>query len=304
MIENIEKLTSDKVIWSIDQLGEWFLCSAYLVNWLSSKYVVRRAKNNMSWYEYPNDIFRSFSISHIMFCNTYHINPVKSYWVFEFEWEIYHVMDFVNWDIKQLNEYSTDDIINTSTKIAQIHSIKYTWNNKKEIYARSLREAFSNHETILSLYEQSIWLENSNLIKTLKKSFDEYLYLTQLNKERSCVSLHWDFWYNNIIFNKDKVCLIDFSRIPYWEAWIDIWHFLANLQIEYVITWNEVFKNHYNLFLENYIKVSGDKNIAKYIKLSKLLVLWICLSPKIQWFLNWNEEQIDQLIISFDWSFS
>jgi thiamine kinase-like enzyme len=78
---------------------------------------------------------------------------------------------------------------------------------------------FSNHETILSLYESESHQPSPHLKKILLQSFEIYMDLIEKDGTRPCVPLHGDFWHNNILLDDDHtVSLIDFSRIPYGEA--------------------------------------------------------------------------------------
>jgi thiamine kinase-like enzyme len=85
------------------------------------------------------------------------------------------------------------------------------------MYRRSLREVVTNYETILSLYEQSIGEQPSHIVTLVKQAFGLYMDIIDTHSDRPCVSLHGDFWHNNIIFDDKDPYFIDFSRIPYGE---------------------------------------------------------------------------------------
>lgn len=294
MNDMLWNLVNDHIV-DITILSDWYLSCAYLAHGLWSNYVIRKAKPHTPWYEYPWDIDRSYLISHEMFGHAYDINQVRSYGIYRYEDETYHVQQYISWDIKQLAEYCEEDIIQVATKLAKLHSIDHVDSTSWLLYRRSLREVVVNHETILSLYEQSHWA-NVQLSTIVHNSFETYMSMSYLPVTRRCVMLHGDFWHNNIIFNTWVPYFIDFSRIPYGEAGIDVGHFLANLEIEYVLTGDEKYQQYYSLFLQHYISITEDVDIEKYCVLSKHFVIWVCISDKIQHFLQREQDTIDKVI--------
>lgn len=291
----ISNLTKDNIIDDLNILNEWYLSSAFVITWEKWKYVIRKCKNNVPGYEYVGDIYRSYMISHAMYINAFDINNIQSYGVFEYEWDVYHIQDFIEWNIKKLSDYNEDDIINISNKIALLHNKYYNWANIYWVYKRSLREVVTNYETILSLYEQSIGKNNiyiSDIINLLWKQYRTYV---DNNVVRPCVMLHGDFWHSNIIFKENIPYFIDFSRIPYWEPWIDIWNFLANFLIEYVLTGEEKYQRYYHIFLQSYKDSTNDHDIEKYTILNILFVMWVSLSPKVQEFLQRSDHEQNKI---------
>lgn len=298
MKELIQELVND-IILSIRHLDEWYLSKVSEAVWEKSTYIVRSCKENVPGYEYSGDIARTYAISHEMFVQANSINSVQSYWCFEYEWVIYHVMSKACWVIKPLDQYLEQDIITVSQKLAALHTIKIdpviTWNTS--LYKRSLREVFSNHETILSLYESEAEAPSPYLKKMLMMSFETYLKYVERDSSRGCVPLHGDFWHNNILIGESNaVSLIDFSRIPYWEAWIDVWHFLANLKIQYLLTDDKKYMTFYRIFLDTYIGITKDYEIEKYIQLSLLFVGWLTASNRIWGFMNITVEQKNMIV--------
>jgi hypothetical protein len=90
--------------------------------------------------------------------------------------------------------------------------------------------------------------------------------------------------------------LIDFSRIPYGEAWIDVWHFLANLKIQYIITKDQKYIDFYTKFLETYIGITHDGEIERYIQLSLLFVWWLVVSNRISKFMQLSDDQKSEIV--------
>ncbi len=290
MKESLEKLVNDNVL-KIEALDEWYLSNVFLATGKKAKYILRNCKNNVPWYEYPWDVYRTFLISHNMFQHACEVNDVASYWVFEKENNIYHVMQFVDWSVKDLSKYTKQDVERCATLIAQLHMLPIpNQYQNKEVYLRWLREVVTNHETILSLYESEADESSPYLKKILAASMSTYFSIIQEKNFRKCVWLHWDFWHNNIMFNENhKPTLIDFSRIPFWEAWIDVWHFLINLEIEYLKTWEDKRREYYDVFLETYINITWDHQIVDFLQLNRLFVVWISTSNRISWF-TWIDD--------------
>ncbi len=296
MKESLEKLVKDKIL-KIDTLDEWYLSNVFLATWEKDKYILRNCKKNVPWYEYPWDIYRTFLISHKMFQNAHSVNHVASFWVFEEGDEIYHAMEYVNGSVKDLSNYTEEDIKICACLLAKIHMLPVPEQYQNEgVYLRWLREVITNHETILSLYESEADQSSPYLKKILAASLSAYFSMTQEKTSRACVWLHWDFWHNNIMFEWLEAKLIDFSRIPFGEAWIDVWHFLINLEIEYLKTWEDKWKKYYNIFLETYVSITWDHEIVDFLQLNRLFVVWISTSNRISWFTGIDTQMKESLI--------
>jgi hypothetical protein len=293
-IDAIQKATNDTIdASSLYLLSEGFLCSARVVSWNKKQYLIRVAKYNTPWFEYPWDLYRSYQISHAMFVNAEKYNHIHSYWVIDTEhWPI-HIMDFVQWNLIKLDEYTEIRVRHIAQKLWKIHTNHYQWANKHIVYTRSLRELLTNHETILSLNEQiDDYQQGQEILSMMREVYQKNI---RQHIGRPCVSLHGDFWHNNILFIWNDPFFIDFSRIPYWEPWIDCWWFLANCHIELIRTNNQLYQNIIDWFLDEYIQTTNDDNIVHTLFLSFLGVVYISLHPKIQRFLQRTQKEKDDV---------
>lgn len=279
---------------SIEILSSWFLSAAYKAKSWEMYYVVREIQKGMPWFEYHNEVLKSFSISHDMYDRAYEINKIKSYGVFNIDEKIFHVQDYRSWTVLFTWDLDENLVKKIAEKIAEIHLLwkkKISFFEKKTqqlLYRRSLREILVHHETLFSTYEHR--LESCNNKIYLKNIFmeltKEYLEFMDFWTYERCTILHWDFWAWNIISHENDVSFIDFSRIPYGEPWIDVWTFIANLEMFSLSNKDTDFLRLKKIFLDTYIKITWDKDISKYLNLSRYRVLFLHLSPVLQQFLN------------------
>lgn len=303
MKELVSKYLNKEVL-NVDIIANGYLSSAYKITTADKVYVLRTSKDAVSWYEYEWDVLRTYLISDAMFKRSYEFNWCNSYGVLFIDNAPYHLMDYVEWEILGISEYDDYKIVQVAKKIAILHSWwKETLKNLEteefnRLYKRSIREYLTNHETILSLYDQEPLNDSLNSIKKkiLNLMRTRYLWLIDDFDWSRVTTLHWDFWHSNIIFNGTNPIFIDFSRIPFGEPGIDIGHFIVNLEIEYMLTWNCKYLNWKKLFLDTYIEFSGDSDISSYLLFSVYHISSLILSDKIQWFVCWTDDQKLKLI--------
>ncbi len=295
-------------IFDLEILGHWFLSNTYKASGKNDIYVIREIIPWISGFEYQEDIVKSFGISHKMYKNIEIINKVKSYGVCLTSNKCYHIQSYKSWkllnDIGFLNQ---DNVKKIARKIWYIHNlwkkeIDFDDDYKNILYKKSFRKVITHQETILSIYEKYIlWSDYDKLFfqNLIKKMFDTYFdYLEKADFTRLSY-LHWDFWNGNFIEDKEDVYFIDFSRIPYWEPWIDIWTMVANFEIFALVNDDIRLIDLKNKFLEEYIKVTKDVDIVKYFKLSKMLVLFLHFSPLLQSFLNRSNDTKNKVLKNF-----
>jgi thiamine kinase-like enzyme len=99
----------------------------------------------------------------------------------------------------------------------------------------------------------------------LEKMIRENDRMIQSSTTRNLSYLHGDFWYSNILVDIDNnPFFIDYSRIPYGDAGIDIGWFVGNFTLEYIKTKNRVYLDAARVFIDEYIHVTGDKDILKF----------------------------------------
>lgn len=307
MKQRLSTYLNDDII-DIQFLSEWFLSKAYKVTGKKNIYVVREVVPWMPWFEYEEDIIKSFGISHKMYNNAENLNKIKSYGVLHFDGKVYHIQDFKSWNIlidrKFLNE---QNILKIAKKIWTLHNlwkkeINFDDAYKNILYKKSFRKIITHQETTFSIYEWWIsWITTDTKIlqDLIKKMIDVYFDVLVDSDSSRLTYLHGDFWNGNFIENYDDVYFIDFSRIPYGEPWIDVWTFVANLELWALVENDDTLLRFKKLFLDEYIKVTGDNNIEKYFSLSRLWVLFLHFSPLLQKFLNWSDEIKEKILKDF-----
>lgn len=295
MYNIIADLVKDDII-KITPLADWNFSNGFIVEWKNKKYFVRKFKHDVHGYEYLHDQKWSFENSHFMMNLNW--KGIKSYGVFEYEWFIYHIQDFTLWELISLENLNEDIIIKIANYIAQLHinGKKDVWNfddeKRKRLYNRSLREYITNFEWIFPLFENHI-SEEPFFRDYLPKLFDEYFSLVLNNSFGRLTTLHGDFWFGNILYDNrfDKINVIDFSIVPFWEPWIDIGWFLWDMELWSLFKNKEKLQHYKQIFLEEYISLTGDKDIVNYLPYMYKLKWLKLLSPLVQRFLQWNNEE-------------
>ena len=299
----LNKFLNEEII-EIKKFEAGFLSNWFKIIWKNKTYFARCLKDEYLWYLYKNEDYCNFSISDKMINNAK--SWIKSYWVIKYNNKSYHITDFFEWKTLSLEDINENNIVKIADKIWQIHK---NWNtnlqnlsqdNKKILYNRSVREVITHSETVFSTYETRIVnTKDEDFFKEyIWKMLDTYFNYVQWNYFDRISYLHGDFWQWNIMQDKNEnIAFIDFSRIPYGEPGIDIWRFLAQFQIDSIINFENKEKNDnlQTIFLENYIKITQDRNILNHIKLWQLWVGFINLSPLLQQFLKWNKIEKDKV---------
>lgn len=289
----IEELTKDKII-LISHLADWHFSNWFLVKWENNNYFLRKFKDNIDWYEYKHDEYRWFQNSHYSLSQ---IKDIKTYWVFEFQWNIYHLQEYLNGKVISLDDLNEITIKKIAEKIAKQHlewrsKVEIFSNDKKRrLYTRSCREYITNFEGILPLYESNL-LENNffeDYFPNVIKTFFSYIKNNRFNK---LTTLHWDFWFWNILKNEDNLYFIDYSIIPFWEPGIDIGRFVADLELWGLFGNKETLQQYKKIFLETYIKITNDESINNFLLLCYQIKGLKILSPLVQKHLKWDNKQI------------
>jgi len=283
-------------------INSWFLSQWYKVFWNKQNYFIRTIIKKTWWFEYDIEDKKSFNISHNM--QKKDIWWLNSYWVLKYNNQFYHITDYFEWNILWLTDMTKENIIEIANIIWNLHiNWKKTLSNfsseeLKIYYKRGLREIITNPETLFSLYEwYIIWNQDEVFFqKLIDKMLKTYFKLIKNFDENRLTTIHWDFWQGNILINNNwNIKLIDFSRIPFWEPWIDIGRFITQFDIEYIINNDINILKLKELFLEQYLKITKDKDILNYTELSRLWVCFIQLSHLTQGFLKRDEDKITKI---------
>lgn len=291
-------------IFEVELFKEWFLSQWYKVKGANGDYFVRSVKNNVAGFEYIWDDLRSFLISHQMYENA---GLVKSHGTFEHNNQTFHAQEAKNGETIDIDSLDDNLVKLIAQKIATLHrswkekvnSLDKTY--KKLLYRRWWRELLTNHETTFSIFEHHVvWKESHALFEGLiEKMLQEYFRLMRDDQTERMTTLHWDFWHGNILLDSETedLHLIDFSRIPYWDPGIDVGLFLWQFSIRELVDPDfSTRKNQIkNIFLKEYCEITWDQEIEKFLTLSELYVWFIHLSPLLQQFLKWSDEQKEKV---------
>jgi len=283
-------------------INSWFLSQWYKVFWNKQNYFIRTIIKKTWWFEYDIEDKKSFNISHNM--QKKDIWWLNSYWVLKYNNQFYHITDYFEWNILWLTDMTKENIIEIANIIWNLHInwkkilSNFSSEELKIYYKRGLREIITNPETLFSLYEwYIIWNQDEVFFqKLIDKMLKTYFKLIKNFDENRLTTIHWDFWQGNILINNNwNIKLIDFSRIPFWEPWIDIGRFITQFDIEYIINNDINILKLKELFLEQYLKITKDKDILNYTELSRLWVCFIQLSHLTQGFLKRDEDKITKI---------
>jgi len=300
ILNKVEKIVNDLFNQKIKNwsfLWEGYISEVYTVELYSWKQLVLKFLKQWQiwWFEYPLENIKSLVISDLMMKNIQNVNWVNSWGVYEIEWIYFQIMDFVQWRKMNLDDFMNEKIIDKiAEKIARMHIFwkgivkNFEEEFKERYWKRWFREVFSNNETLLSVYE--VWYSKSNYEDLGWKIFqiilDKYRNFIRQNNFKRLTTLHWDFWYDNVIVWEDDVYFIDFSRIPYWDPAIDVGRFIGEAIIRYVFSEDIKWKKVIDRFLNKYIEISKDEEVLRYLDISILWVFYINTSPLVQQFLN------------------
>lgn len=312
---------------SINEVRGWFLSRAFVIEYkemdVEWKIFCRSVKSRNWGYSYDIDRYRCFALSHEMYENSW--LEIKSIWILACRnWIItdlwlvwndidyFHLQEFYKWEIysekfneiwmkKSLDSNDKKILKNIAEKIGSIH-IKQVHDSKNtiNIYQRWFQEIIINPEItidILSCFPNDHWMfwNHDKKYEYMKNMFIEYDKVRQNKTKRKVSYLHGDFWDANILVSEDNnIWLIDYSRIPYWDWWIDIWWFVWNMIIKRILTWNSSYTEAAEYFISEYKAVTWDNDILKYTLLSFFWLWIITLYPPVFW--NTKKELWEEII--------
>lgn len=159
-----------------------------------------------------------------------------------------------------------------SDYLVELHKNKFNGNESsaKSIYKRHLRDCVGHGEMLMGVFDtfpEVEWTNKEEFAEIICKAVKLREKLKH-NHKRLC-RIHGDFHPGNIIFSKDDFQLLDASR----EVWGEPVDDLAAFTVNYIRCALEQggfkgpFKELFELFWENYIKKTNDKEIQKFAPL-------------------------------------
>lgn len=151
--------------------------------------------------------------------------------------------------------------------ISKVHKVKPKDNGQlRNLYNDGIQSVLISPELLVMMLGH---FEDDHKIMPIEKQREFILTMYDLirryrNNEKRVSALHGDFWGNNVFFNKGKINVIDYSRIPWGDPGIDVGWWIAQYLYAYSKTGNNYFKELTLKFLELYIKETGDKDILEH----------------------------------------
>jgi len=302
-----EKLDQKITLTKIEEYLDGYQSKSYLLTDISNKkFFLKQIKHNVRGFEYPAKEISSLMTSGFMQDNT-NILPKNLGLLIEHKSELFIIPKIDNSDnIYQLQEFAgegksyfdtllsnlnkesidssdTKQIGNVVDIIWDIHKMRPN-QNLDLLYKDGLRSLLTNSEittSLLSDFEYDHPILNIDKQKEYLGNLWELIRHFDKNSDRTS-ALHGDFWGGNLFFGKDNnPWLIDFSRIPWGDAGIDIGWWFGQYLWFYYETNNPYLKDLGNLFLEKYELKSQDKKIRETMSLGLAVAGIIYISPKI-----------------------
>ncbi|MCZ7402847.1 MAG: hypothetical protein O8C61_11560 [Candidatus Methanoperedens sp.] len=169
----------------------------------------------------------------------------------------------------KLTSLDRDRTLAMSSYLADIHTIK---NDDPELYFRKIRDLVGHGECIMGLtdsYPGDLdFIKWSDLCEIEKKCID-WRYKIKSKTNRLCMT-HGDFHPWNIMFREEAdFTVLDRSRGEWGEAADDVSSITMNYLFYSLQKYGELkgpFKEMYELFFDNYLKRTGDKELLQVIQ--------------------------------------
>lgn len=166
---------------------------------------------------------------------------------------------------ESLDDIDIKKIRSMTSYLAEIHALK---KDSKTLYWRKLRDNVGHGECLMGVFDSypDGTLEYDEMAEIIKKSVDWIVKLKPRYKRLS--QIHGDFHPGNIWFKDEDFILLDRSRGPWGDPVDDITALTINYIFFSIKNYGYVkgpYLEGINLFFEEYIKASGDKEINEVV---------------------------------------
>ena len=174
--------------------------------------------------------------------------------------------------IKKDGKLTTLDIERTevlSTYLAEIHANRH---DDRELYLRKLRDIVGHGECIMGLtdsYPDDLDFVTWGDLCEIEKKCVDWRYMIKGRTHRLCMT-HGDFHPWNIMFREGAdFTVLDRSRGEWGEAADDVSSITMNYLFYSLQKYGELkgpFHEMYSLFFDNYLRITGDKELLEVIQ--------------------------------------
>lgn len=168
----------------------------------------------------------------------------------------------------KLRKLDIDRATALSDYLVEIHSTKH---KDEELYKRRIRELVGHGECIMGLidsYPEDFKFATKQTFCEIEKKCVEWRFKLRDRKERLC-DVHGDYHPWNVLFRKGTdFTVLDRSRGEYGEAADDVATMSMNYLFYSLQKYGELkgeFKQLFDVYLDNYLKKTGDTEILKFM---------------------------------------
>ena len=172
---------------------------------------------------------------------------------------------------QKMDEADIRELTEVLRIITHIHAHKYPKDDieeQKAVYNDGLRNVINNPETTFALLQE---LSETHPILPRKLHGEYIRHMIDImhsreNRYHRLVALHGDFWGANLFYRPDgSAWLIDYSRVPWGDAGVDVGWWLSQYLWAYHETGNSYFKELGEWWLNAYEEKTGDKEIRRAV---------------------------------------
>ena len=168
--------------------------------------------------------------------------------------------------------------------LADIHSINYNGDNRRNLYRRVARDFVGHGELTMGVIDtfpdNLTFVSSSELVEIVKKMVEWWDRVK--NKDYRLTTVHGDFYPGNIWFDNDELVVLDRSRFRYGEPADDTTCLTMNFINYSVMSYGDFrdpFKRLAEIFFEEYFKHKKDDEMFEVSPLFFAFRAIVCIHP-------------------------